>query len=153
MPFRSRARRKHLRARACSNVSDLVSCDYGIRSPPSGLSPRQVPAGRITRSCVHPHRPRPILLRQAGRALRYRPCGNQVLSGNLAPNNSFKPSPLRGLGAKPVHLGRAGLTQALGGIGVPNDSAKDLVSIQLSLREELERSQRDCGATRRAILH
>ena len=97
MPFRSRARRKHLRARACSNVSDLVSCDYGIRSPPSGLSPRQVPAGRITRSCVHPHRPRPILLRQAGKAQRFRPCGNQVLSGNLAPNNSFKPSPLRGL--------------------------------------------------------
>ena len=30
------------------------------------------------------------------------------------PNNSFKPSPLRGLGAKPVLLGRAGLTQALG---------------------------------------
>ena len=29
------------------------------------------------------------------------------------PNNSFKPSPLRGLGAKPVRLGRAGLTQAL----------------------------------------
>ena len=97
MPFRSRARRKHLRARACSSVSDLVSCDYGIRSSPSGLSLRQVPAGRIARSCVHPHRPRPILLRQAGKALRFRPCGNQVLSGNLAPNNSFKPSPLRGL--------------------------------------------------------
>ena len=64
---------------------------------PSGLSLRQVPAGRIARSCVHPHRPRPILLRQAGKALRFRPCGNQVLSGNLAPNNSFKPSPLRGL--------------------------------------------------------
>ena len=29
-------------------------------------------------------------------------------------NNSFKPSPLRGLGAKPVRIGRAGLTQALG---------------------------------------
>ena len=97
MPFRSRARRKHLRARACSSVSDLVSCDCGIRSSPSGLSLRQVPAGRIARSCVHPHRPRPILLRQAGKALRFRPCGNQVLSGNLAPNNSFKPSPLRGL--------------------------------------------------------
>ena len=112
--FGSRARRKHLRARACSSVSDLVSCDCGIRSSPSGLSLRQVPAGRIARSCVHPHRPRPILLRQAGRALRFRPCGNQVLSGNLPPNNSFKPSPLRGLGAKPVRLGRAGLTQALG---------------------------------------
>ena len=97
MPFRSRTRRKHLRARACSSVSDLVSCDCGIRSSPSGLSLRQVPAGRIARSCVHPHRPRPILLRQAGKALRFRPCGNQVLSGNLAPNNSFKPSPLRGL--------------------------------------------------------
>ena len=97
MPFRSRARRKHLRARACSSVSDLASCDRGIRSSPSGLSLRQVPAGRIARSCVHPHRPRPILLRQAGKALRFRPCGNQVLSGNLAPNNSFKPSPLRGL--------------------------------------------------------
>ena len=97
MPFRSRARRKHLRARACSSVSDLASCDRGIRSSPSGLSLRQVPAGRIARSCVHPHRPRPMLLRQAGRALRFRPCGNQVLSGNLAPNNSFKPSPLRGL--------------------------------------------------------
>ena len=97
MPFRSRTRRKHLRARACSSVSDLVSCDCGIRSSPSGLSLRLVPAGRIARSCVHPHRPRPILLRQAGKALRFRPCGNQVLSGNLAPNNSFKPSPLRGL--------------------------------------------------------
>jgi len=97
MPFRSRARRKHLRARASSSVSDLASCDRGIRSSPSGLSLRQVPAGRIARSCVHPHRPRPILLRQAGKALRFRPCGNQVLSGNLAPNNSFKPSPLRGL--------------------------------------------------------
>ena len=97
MPVRSRARRKHLRARACSSVSDLVSCDCGIRSSPSGLSLRLVPAGRIARSCVHPHRPRPILLRQAGKALRFRPCGNQVLSGNLAPNNSFKPSPLRGL--------------------------------------------------------
>ena len=32
----------------------------------------------------------------------------------LGPNNSFKPSPLRGLGAKPVRLGRAVLTQALG---------------------------------------
>ena len=32
----------------------------------------------------------------------------------LGSNNSFKPSPLRGLGAKPVLLGRAGLTQALG---------------------------------------
>ena len=103
-----------MRARACSSVSDLVSCDCGIRSSPSGLSLRKVPAGRIARSCVHPHRPRPILLRQAGRALRFRPCGNQVLSGNLPPNNSFKPSPLRGLGAKPVRLGRAGLTQALG---------------------------------------
>ena len=103
-----------MRARACSSVSDLVSCDCGIRSSPSGLSLRLVPAGRIARSCVHPHRPRPILLRQAGRAQRFRPCGNQVLSGNLAPNNSFKPSPLRGLGAKPVLLGRAGLTQALG---------------------------------------
>ena len=29
-------------------------------------------------------------------------------------NNSFKPSPLRGLGAKPALLGRAGLTQVLG---------------------------------------
>ena len=32
----------------------------------------------------------------------------------LSPNNSFKPSPLRGLGAKPALLGRAVLTQALG---------------------------------------
>ncbi len=34
-----------------------------------------------------------------------------------APNNSFKPSPLRGLGAKPVLLGRAVLIQALAIMG------------------------------------
>ena len=35
-----------------------------------------------------------------------------------APNNSFKPSPLRGLGAKPALLGRAVLTQALGAMKI-----------------------------------
>ena len=35
----------------------------------------------------------------------------------MRPNNSFKPSPLRGSSKKPVLLGRAGLIQALGSIG------------------------------------